>query len=162
MRNYNHSARIFVIFMLLALVLAGCRESQQSDDTENTGATITVSYDPNPPAVGDATLMISLTDADGDPINDATVNVRGDMNHAGMAPVDGEADGGIEGIYTVPFEWTMGGDWILTITATLADGSTISEEVEINGVSSDGDSSMDDMDMGEMEMTEEAESANDG
>lgn len=164
--------RIAMLLMVLVLALAGCRESQQDDDNEGASSdvSITVSYDPNPPAVGDATLLITLTDADGDAISDATVSVRGDMDHAGMVPVEGEAEGGEDGVYSIPFEWTMGGDWILTVTATLEDGSTVTEEVEVNGVSSDGGMDMDmteeagmDMDMTEesdmpdMEMTEETD-----
>lgn len=155
MLKVTYSARIFVIMLVLVVVLAGCRDSGDSDDDSGSAeATITVSYDPNPPAVGDATLMVTLTDANGDPINDATVNVRGDMNHAGMAPVQGDAENGDNGVYTIPFEWTMGGDWILTITATLADGTEVTDEVEINGVSANAEATMD---MDSMDMTEEAD-----
>ena len=142
-----------MLLVMTAFVLVGCRESQQADDADDTGISIDVTFDPNPPTTGDATLLITLTNANGDPVNDATVAVRGDMNHAGMVPVNAEAGNASDGVYSIPFEWTMGGDWILTVTATLADDTVITEEVDVNGVTAvDGA-----MDMSDMDMTEEAE-----
>ncbi|HVO71093.1 MAG TPA: copper resistance protein CopC [Aggregatilineaceae bacterium] len=73
-------------------------------------------------AVGKTTLVITLRDADNKPIRDARISVQGDMTHAGMAPAFGTADNGPDGRYAVPFEWTMGGDWIVTVKATLPNG----------------------------------------
>jgi protein SCO1/2 len=78
---------------------------------------------PDPPAVGDATLTVSLSDAAGRPISGAQVQVRGDMAHGAMEPVLGAASGSDSGgQYQVPFRWTMGGDWVLHVQAALADG----------------------------------------
>ncbi|MFW5691748.1 MAG: FixH family protein [Chloroflexota bacterium] len=125
------------LLILTALVIAACggRESQQTPEV-TADIQIDMAIEPNPPAVGEAELIITLTDTDGDPVTGATVEVRGDMNHAGMIPVLREVEDGEAGVYTVPFEWTMGGDWILTVTATLPDGVTAVEEFEISGVSS--------------------------
>jgi hypothetical protein len=80
-----------------------------------------------PPGVGKSTLNIRVFDGNDQPIDNAAIAVKGDMTHAGMVPVFGEADQGDKGLYKVPFEWTMGGDWVLTVQATLPDG-TIAEE----------------------------------
>ncbi len=80
-----------------------------------------------PPGVGKYTLHVRVFDGDDNPINDAQVSVKGDMTHAGMVPVLAEATEGDKGLYKVPFEWTMGGDWIVTVQVTLPDG-TIAEE----------------------------------
>ncbi|MDX2137465.1 MAG: FixH family protein [Chloroflexota bacterium] len=124
-----------VVFMI-ALLLAGCRESAQP--TPTAGATleqedidIEMAVEPAPAAVGDATLLVTLHDRDGVPIDDATVAVRGDMTHAGMVPVLGDATGGTNGEYRIPFEWTMGGDWIITVDVTLANGVRISRVYEM-------------------------------
>jgi hypothetical protein len=47
------------------------------------------------------------------------------MSHAGMTPVIVERANGEAGTYAVPFEWTMAGDWIVTISATLPDGRSL-------------------------------------
>ena len=70
--------------------------------------------------------MITLTDNDGNPVNDATLSIEGNMNHAGMVPVLRDADDGAEGVYEVPFEWTMGGDWFVVVNVTLPNGDTAS------------------------------------
>jgi hypothetical protein len=68
-------------------------------------------------------LVVILQDANGIPIDNAAINVRGDMNHAGMTPVLRDVNASSAGEYRVNFDWSMGGDWILTITAILSDGS---------------------------------------
>jgi hypothetical protein len=59
------------------------------------------------------------------------IDVRGDMNHAGMQPVFSGADTAENGVYSVAFNWTMGGDWILDVTVWLADDSTTTQRFEI-------------------------------
>jgi hypothetical protein len=44
------------------------------------------------------------------------------MTHVGMIPVLAEAAGGDSGLYQTPIEWTVGGEWVLTIRAALPDG----------------------------------------
>ena len=78
--------RKLTIAMLLVvlLVAAGCR---QAEPTSSEDVNIEVAVSPEDPTVGNAVLTVTLTDADGNPITDATVAVRGDMSHAGMVPV---------------------------------------------------------------------------
>lgn len=122
---------LLILFLLLTLV--GCRESAQPTPTAAPDAPrLTLAVDPDPPAVGDAALVIALTDPAGQPIDGAQITVRGDMNHAGMQPVFGLSAGSESGVYRVPFRWTMGGDWIVTITAVLPDGTQIVENVDLS------------------------------
>ena len=110
--------------LLLLLLLVSCaRNSQQVDDS---GVQMEVTAAET--AVSATTLTITLHDAAGNPIDNAYLTIKGDMNHAGMIPVIATADGGTNGVYTTPFEWTMGGDWVVTVVADLGDGTTISRE----------------------------------
>lgn len=124
------------VLALVALTVVSCRESAQPKPTPNATAAsieIDLSYDPDPPTPGDGTIVVALTESDGTPFTEAqSVVVRGDMTHAGMAPENGSVDSGENGVYRVPFNWSMGGDWILTVTVTLADGGEISEEFEVS------------------------------
>jgi hypothetical protein len=122
----NHMSKpMTLLFVILAaaLVLTGCRQSQQ----ESSNVTIRLAVEPDPPAIGSSSLVVALTDAQGTPIENAAVVARGDMTHAGMEPVTGEGAEESAGIYRVPFEWTMGGDWIVTVTVGLPDGQTTEE-----------------------------------
>ncbi len=52
------------------------------------------------------------------PLEGAQVSVRGDMTHAGMVPVRGEAVERGAGRYELTaFNFNMAGDWVLTFTA---------------------------------------------
>lgn len=112
--------RLKLLFLLiLAVLISACRPSTNPDDFAKDIA-IEVRVEPDPPAVGEATLVIAVTDADGQPVENARVYVRGDMDHAGMKPVIAEKQGNDpDGLYRVPFNWTMGGGWILDIRAEL-------------------------------------------
>jgi hypothetical protein len=122
--------RIFLLFCLLLLTFSGCRQSQQSA-TSQADVRIELSTDPMPPETGDGTLLVTVTNPDGSPANVVRVEVRGDMNHAGMQPVFSGADLPEDGVYRVPFNWTMGGDWVLDVTALLDDGSTATRRFEL-------------------------------
>ncbi len=77
-----------------------------------------------PPQSGVDSLSVRLTDDAGQPITDAEVSLEGNMNHAGMVPVlagpvaDAD-DGSADGVYQVPFQFTMFGDWIVTASAVV-------------------------------------------
>jgi hypothetical protein len=122
----RRSFSLLILSFMLACCLAACRQSQQTP-TEAPGITIDLHVDPQPPVIDDSVLLITLLDAQKQPINDATIEVRGDMTHAGMQPVSATVEGGTEGQYQTPFRWTMGGDWVLTVTATLANGTVVTK-----------------------------------
>lgn len=121
---------ILASLIVLSLLLGSCRRSTQPND-EAANVNMALAVRPPAPAVGPATLLITLTDTADDPINGAVLEIRGDMVHAGMEPVLASVDAGQNGIYEVPFEWTMAGDWIVTVTASLPDGRTVTREFDL-------------------------------
>jgi hypothetical protein len=122
--------RLLFLLLVLCFVLIGCR--QNSEPSPNANVQIDVRYEPDPPTAGEGTIIVTLRDASGSPIDNATLDLRGDMNHAGMVPVLQQVSESENGEYLVLFDWNMGGDWILTVTATLADGSTAEERFDVN------------------------------
>ncbi len=129
--------KIIITFSMGILLLTACgRESQQASQNK---AQIDLTTEPSPPMMGQSELVIEIQDKDGKAINDAFLEIKGDMSHAGMAPVLAEVNGGGEnGRYQVPFQWTMGGNWIITVTATLPDGSTAEEQFDLQVAMGDG------------------------
>jgi hypothetical protein len=113
----------FALAVFALIAAAGCRQNAPVTSA-GSSLQIAVTVGPNPPVSGAAQLVVTVKDAGGQPINDATLSVRGDMTHAGMTPVLRDTISGQNGIYTVPFEWTMSGDWIVEVTAKLKDGTT--------------------------------------
>jgi hypothetical protein len=115
----------------LVLTLAACGRSQ--DAVTAAGLQVTLIPDGSYPG---ETLVVAVRDEAGQPVTDATVSVEGNMNHAGMTPVltssvlDG-ADGEEDGRYTLPFQFTMLGDWIIMVKITPQDGDTVSTTIDL-------------------------------
>ena len=124
---------------LLAVVLllgSGCGRESRNASSSNTQISMTAI--PFPAAVGQSRLVIQITDLAGRPISDAALSVKGDMTHAGMVPVLAEVQGGdAEGYYNVPFEWTMAGDWVVTVEAVLNNGTRAKKRFDISVLSED-------------------------
>ena len=119
------------IALTLCLVLfAACR--QESRPAAEADLTISLRLLPAEASVGEAELLIDIADADGRAVNPARVDVRGDMDHAGMTPVLRDDVQGSAGQYRVPFEWTMAGDWTVTVKLTFADESSLEETFELS------------------------------
>lgn len=120
--------RPLMIFLLgFFLLLGACRGGAETG-TVATDVTVAIQVEPDPPAVGEANLRITLTGTGGAPIDGANVRARGDMDHASMTPVLGETAQSQNGVYEVPFNWSMGGGWIVEVTATLPDNQGIAQE----------------------------------
>ena len=95
------------------------------------------SVKPDPPRVGPATVSLALTDAKtGQPVRGAEVRLEGNMSHPGMKPVFGAARETGPGRYEAPIEFTMGGDWVILVDATLRDGRALQRQVDVRGVRS--------------------------
>jgi hypothetical protein len=106
------------IFVSLIFLVA-CTQHAQEQTLDDINIQIDVI--PNPPTIGEATLLIKLTDAEGAPIDDAMISVIGNMGHEGMMPVESESDVSIDGEWQIPFTWTMTGDWFIDVNAELTD-----------------------------------------
>ena len=124
--NTDHRApyRIVCLLVLAALLvaLAGCGRVQKAMPTTDDGLTITMTTEPSPPIIGDGVVVLMVKDAAGQPVARAQVEVEGNMSHAGMMPSFGKAVGDQSGVYRVPLQWTMGGDWYVDVKLTLTDG----------------------------------------
>lgn len=100
----------------LLLISAACRQEQKP-----TASDVVLEMAVSDLQVGDTTLTVRASDKQGKALAEpGTLSLRGDMDHAGMTPVLAEAVTAGEGIYTVPFEWTMGGSWRVEASLSLS------------------------------------------
>ena len=79
-------------------------------------------------------LTVQVADQAGKPVTDATVSLEGNMSHGGMAPIEGkpvkdDADGKVDGLYQVPFQFNMLGDWIITVAVKQGDGAPVKQDI---------------------------------
>ena len=111
--------------LLLVSAFAGCsRASRQEQADQAPDIALALTVMPSPLKVGAAQALVELSAADGQPIRGAAVHLKGDMSHPGMRPVLAEAAAGDNGVYQADFQWTMAGDWVVTVTVELPDGRT--------------------------------------
>jgi hypothetical protein len=108
-------------------------DSAGAANTQSTTAVLLRTEAEENPTVGPSTVTVFVLNPDGSGVTGASVEVTGDMTHAGMVPVISSAQETRAGEYaTDSFEFTMAGDWILTTDVTLSDGTTVTDEIELN------------------------------
>ncbi|MEK6754431.1 MAG: FixH family protein [Chloroflexota bacterium] len=108
---------IFIsVLVLLSVLLAACGGAAAPVDTTSAKqVNIAVSTNPNPAVKGDVELLFTITDADGNPIEGATVDVSADhpaMAGMGMSGLATEQGGGK---YSIKANFSDSGDWKLTV-----------------------------------------------
>lgn len=137
----RHATLLLTLLVALvpALVLTGCRPSEgtspgaSSTSTTAAGAPEPVRIDLEaPPAVGVVPVAVYVLEGSTG-VSGATVQVTGDMTHAGMMPVEAEAVEVEPGLYRAEtFAFSMAGDWIVTAEVRYPEGRVITAEVLLN------------------------------
>lgn len=127
--SFSWSSLLLIVIGCLALgATAGCRiDGAPPDDTIRIDLIAPLF---SPPA-GDGRLAFRVSDENGQPIDTAALDIRADMTHAGMLPIEVSAAGGDGGVYRVPVRWTMAGDWTITVEATLNDGRRVTRSFDL-------------------------------
>jgi hypothetical protein len=110
------TAGIIVALLVVSLPTMGCL------DRGNLGPAVKVTWTlrPSTATVGPAVLTVNVRDFSGTPVRNAKIRLEGHMSHAGMTPVVAHGAEREPGVYDVPFEFTMAGDWVLRLTAQIA------------------------------------------
>lgn len=124
--------KIIFISMLVVVstLLAACGGAATPADTASSKpVNIKVETDPSPAMMGDMQLMLTITDADGNPIEGATVDVS--AKHTAMSGMDmsGVATDQGAGKYAINTNFGMSGSWKLTVYVR-KDGLDYKEDIE--------------------------------
>lgn len=133
----THLATTFALLILYSLIAASGAACRRAPDQSNNTVQIELVAPVSPPPVGLCPLELHITDASGAPLEDLQVSVRGDMTHAGMIPVLATAEPVGDGLYRALMDWTMAGDWVITVEATLPEGSRATRQIDFD-ISTDG------------------------
>jgi hypothetical protein len=120
---------LLLLIACLALgAITGCRvDAARPDDTIHIDLVAPLF----PPPAGDGRLAFRLSDENDQPIDTAALHIRGDMTDEGMLPIEASVASGDGGVYRVPVRWTMAGDWIITVEATLNDGRRVARSFDL-------------------------------
>lgn len=122
--------QILPILFLIAILTVSCTKAASSSVVLSAARIA-----PQPPQVGPITVSFKLEDAS-KPVTGAHVTLEGDMTHAGMAPVFGDAKETAPGQYQGQLTLNMGGDWVVLAHITLASGKNLEKQIDVSGVQS--------------------------
>lgn len=121
------AAAVMIMITAVALAVVWRLSQPPADSTIQ----IHLSSDPFPLATGPGTLMITLTNADGESVDDADVQVTANMMMPGMLPLTGRLEASHDGHYPVSMMWTMPGEWVVDVTAAAPGSKSVSQQFNI-------------------------------
>jgi hypothetical protein len=124
--------RLLMLASVPAVVALGCRRPPGPSESIAIEESIT----PQPVRIGTEIVSFQLTNAKHEPVAGARIQVEGDMDHPGMAPVFADAVEYAPGSYRAPLQFTMGGDWVVLFHITLSTGRRVERQLDVKGVES--------------------------
>ena len=92
---------------------------------------LSIDTQPSKPQVGENVVRLTIRDAKGNPVRDATVSFLAAMNMPGMAPVKATPKHTKDGIYEVPLNLSMAGAWDITVSVERSGQKPVQEKFTI-------------------------------
>jgi hypothetical protein len=129
-RNGYSRIAVFLLLLLCSSLSGGC--SKSSGSLNEVG--FACETDPTPSRVGLTTFTVTLTRRTGERVAGAHISLEGDMSHAGMSPVFGEAKETGPGRYQAKLELNMRGDWTVLFHITLPGGRSFDRQLNIRNI----------------------------
>jgi hypothetical protein len=103
------------LLFVASSLLAACSSTTQTQPEPSEGLTVSLQTDPETPVVGDVELQLDVKDENGQPLVGATVDVSADhIDMEGMT-MSGLATEQEEGRYAITANFSMTGNWKLTV-----------------------------------------------
>lgn len=104
----------------LSLGLAACGGAAQSTPTP-APVQVTLTTNPNPPAMGSVEMVFTVLDPQGQPVENANVNVIASHTEMGGMNMQGPATHQGSGRYAITANYTMSGKWLVTVEVKAED-----------------------------------------
>lgn len=122
---------IFVSMLVISsVVLAACGSAVTPVNSAPTNeVNISVGSNPNLAVMGDVELVFTITDANGNPIEDAKVDVSADHTDMTGMGMNGAATDQGGGKYSIKANFSMVGNWKLTVYVR-KDGLDYKEDID--------------------------------
>lgn len=117
------------LLVILSVLLVACGGSATPDSSAKP-VNIQVESNPSPAAVGDAELVFTITDASGNPIEGARVDVSADHTDMSGMGMSGAATDQGSGRYSINANFSMTGNWKLTVYVRNDAGLDYKEDID--------------------------------
>lgn len=119
------------LLVVLSVLLAACGGgATPAAETSAKPVNIKVEPNPSPAGVGDAELIFTITDAKGSPIEGARVDVSADHTDMTGMGMSGAATDQGAGRYSINANFSMTGNWKLTVYVRNDAGLDYKEDIE--------------------------------
>lgn len=121
----------------------GTKQAEKvSRERKAGGLTLMLSTDPASPRIGENLIRVTVKDAGGKPVSNATVQLTYTMPMPGMMPATVPMKSGKDGAYEAKVNLGMGGQWDLTVTVQRAGQLDVKETFSVTAGGSGGMSGM--------------------
>ena len=119
------------LLVVMAVLLVACGSSTTpAPESSTKPVNIKVASNPTPAVVGDAELVFTITDASGNLIEGARLEVSADhTDMSGMAMSGAATDQG-SGRYSINANFSMTGNWKLTVYVRNDEGLDYKEDID--------------------------------
>jgi hypothetical protein len=117
------------LLVVISVLLAACGGSATPDASAKP-VNIQLESDPSPVVVGDAELVFTITDASGNLIEGARVDVSADHTDMSGMGMSGAATDQGSGRYSINANFSMTGNWKLTVYVRNDAGLDYKEDIE--------------------------------
>ena len=123
---------VFVgLLVVISVLLAACSGSATpAPEGSAKPVTIKVESNPAPAVVGDAELVFTITDASGNPVEGARVDVSADHTDMSGMGMSGAATDQRSGRYSINANFSMTGNWKLTVYVRNDQGLDYKEDID--------------------------------
>lgn len=121
---------VFVGLLVVTSVLLAACGGSATPDASAKPANIQVESDPSPAGVGDAELVFIITDASGNPVEGARVDVSADHTDMSGMGMSGAATNQGSGRYSINANFSMTGNWKLTVYVRNDSGLDYKEDID--------------------------------
>jgi len=107
----------FSLLIVILLTLSACNNNADTPVQNQTENPVNVELEtyPNPPLVGDVELIFRIKDVQGVPIEGAIVDVSADHTDMQGMTMSGIAVDEGDGVYSITADFSMSGNWKVTV-----------------------------------------------
>lgn len=117
----------FVLLIGFGVALVACGANANSSPPASSDVNVSLTTRPDPPEGGDVELVATVTNAQGQPINDAEVFIFATHTEMTGMDMEGQAVAQGEGRYATTANFSMSGAWRVTVQVNYGGQNTVEE-----------------------------------
>jgi hypothetical protein len=114
-RKPMRNAIVISMLVIISVLLAACGSAVTPAAIASKPVNIKIETNPSPAIIGDTELVLNITDANGNPIEGATVDVSADHTDMSGMNMNGLATDQGGGRYSIKANFSMSGNWKVTM-----------------------------------------------